>query len=45
MRAAYAKFQGKLQSIRHDRLDVLRTIYARLDQERVETTKKNLEQL
>lgn len=45
MRAAYVKFQGKLQAIRHERLDKLRAIYGRLDQERVAAAKKNLDQL
>ena len=44
MRAAYVKFQGRLQAIRHDRLDELKSIFKRLDEERVEETKKSLDQ-
>jgi hypothetical protein len=44
MRAAYVKFQGRLQAIRHERLDELKSIFRRLDGEHLDAAKKTLDQ-
>jgi hypothetical protein len=44
MRTAYAKFQSRLQEIRRERLGELKSIFRRLDDERLHAAKQALDQ-
>jgi hypothetical protein len=43
LRSAYADFQSAMQSLRDERLDFLKSTFARLDEQKMEQTRKELE--